>query len=198
MLDGEVAATGGGEYGNTEMELAGSSLLLEDFPEASEVWMSHRDAVEKAPAGFTVTARTPGASVAAMEDRSRGFYGVQFHPEVTHTPGGMDVIERFLYRACGARAGWTADSIIETEVEAYAARWGMRGRCADFREAWIRRSPPPWCTGRSETVSPVCSWTTDCSARASLNRWKRCSVKTSPPTSSMSRRRRAFWMHWPA
>ena len=124
LLDGKVAATGGGEFGNTQMELAGSSLLLEDFPEVSDVWMSHRDAVEKAPAGFTVTARTPGASVAAMEDRNRGFYGVQFHPEVTHTPGGMDVIERFLYRACGARAGWTADSIIETEVEAIRRQVG--------------------------------------------------------------------------
>lgn len=117
LLGGRVAATGGGEFGNTTMELAGSSLLLEDFPEVSEVWMSHRDAVEKAPPGFTVTARTPGASVAAMEDRHRGFYGVQFHPEVTHTPQGMDVLKRFLYGACGTGDSWTAESIIEREVE---------------------------------------------------------------------------------
>ncbi|MDE0231752.1 MAG: glutamine-hydrolyzing GMP synthase [bacterium] len=116
LLGGRVAATGGGEFGNTAMEVEGPSVLLEDFPEVSEVWMSHRDAVEKAPDGFTVTARTPGASVAAMEDRDRGFYGVQFHPEVTHTPKGMDVLKRFLYDACGVQASWTAQSIIDREV----------------------------------------------------------------------------------
>ncbi|MDE0122798.1 MAG: glutamine-hydrolyzing GMP synthase [bacterium] len=116
MLGGTVAATGGGEFGNTAMELVGSSLLLKDLPETSEVWMSHRDAVERAPGGFSVTARTPGASVAAMEDRERGFYGVQFHPEVTHTPRGIEVLKRFLYDACGVQASWTAQSIIEREV----------------------------------------------------------------------------------
>ncbi|MDE0132379.1 MAG: glutamine-hydrolyzing GMP synthase [bacterium] len=116
LLGGRVAATGGGEFGNTTMQLAGSSLLLEGFPEVSEVWMSHRDAVVEAPGGFSVTARTPGASVAAMEDRHRGFYGVQFHPEVTHTPKGIEVLKRFLYEACGVQASWTAQSIIEREV----------------------------------------------------------------------------------
>ena len=116
LLGGRVAATGGGEFGNTAMELAGPSLLLEDLPELSDVWMSHRDAVEEAPDGFTVTARTPGASVAAMEDRNRGFYGVQFHPEVTHTPKGIEVLKRFLYDACGVRDSWTAQSIIDMQV----------------------------------------------------------------------------------
>ena len=116
LLGGRVTATGGGEFGKTTMQLEGSSLLLEDFPEVSEVWMSHRDAVEEAPGGFSVTARTPGASVAAMEDRDRGFYGVQFHPEVTHTPRGIEVLKRFLYDACGVQASWTAQSIIEREV----------------------------------------------------------------------------------
>ncbi len=124
LLGGKVEATGGGEFGNTTMELNGSSLLLQDFAEVSEVWMSHRDAVEEPPPGFTVTARTPGASVAAMENPDRGFYGVQFHPEVTHTPGGIEVLKRFLHGACGARADWTADSIIETEVEAVRRRVG--------------------------------------------------------------------------
>lgn len=124
LLGGRVEATGGGEFGNTTMQLAGSSLLLEDFADVSEVWMSHRDAVEEAPDGFAVTARTPGAAVAAMEDRDRGFYGVQFHPEVTHTPGGLEVLKRFLYQACGVRADWTADFIIEREVEAISRQVG--------------------------------------------------------------------------
>ena len=124
LLGGRVAATGGGEFGNTTMQLAEASLLLEDFPEVSEVWMSHRDAVEEAPRGFSVTARTPGASVAAMEDRDRGFYGVQFHPEVTHTPRGIEVLKRFLYDACGVQASWTAQSIIEREVRSVRQQIG--------------------------------------------------------------------------
>ena len=124
LLGGQVVATGGGEFGNTIMEPDDSSLLLQDLPPVCDVWMSHRDAVAKPPPGFTVTAHTPGAVVAAMENRDAGLYGVQFHPEVTHTPQGMDVLKRFLYGACGARGDWTARSIIETEVEDARQRIG--------------------------------------------------------------------------
>ena len=164
------------------MELNGSSLLLEDFAEVSEVWMSHRDAVEQPPPGFTVTARTPGASVAAMENPDRGFYGVQFHPEVTHTPGGMGVLRRFLHGACGARADWTADSIIETEVEAVRRRVGESRAVCGLSEEWIRQWPPLWCTGRIEIVLPVCSWTTACSAPVRPSRWRRCSAPNFRPS----------------
>ena len=116
-MGGKVAATGGGEFGATTMQLNQPSLLLRDLPEVSQVWMSHRDAVVKAPPGFSVTAHTPGAEVAAMENSDLALYGVQFHPEVTHTPLGMEVLQRFLYDACGSTASWTAESIIETEVE---------------------------------------------------------------------------------
>lgn len=114
---GVVSATGAGEFGNTVLDTLGPSLLLQDLPSPADVWMSHRDAVVEAPEGFRVTARTPGAAVAAMENPRLGLYGVQFHPEVTHTPQGMEVLQRFLYGACGARGSWTAESIIETEVE---------------------------------------------------------------------------------
>ena len=117
LMGGTVAATGGGEFGNTTMEVSRPSLLLADFPPVSDVWMSHRDAVVDPPPGFAVTAGTPGAAVAAMENSELGLYGVQFHPEVTHTPMGMEVLRRFLFGACGAQASWTAQSIIETEVE---------------------------------------------------------------------------------
>ncbi len=116
-MGGRVAATGGGEFGHTTMAITEPSLLLKDLPPVSEVWMSHRDAVVEAPEGFGVTAETPGAAVAAMENPDLDLYGVQFHPEVTHTPLGMEVLRRFLYGACGARGTWTADSIIETQVE---------------------------------------------------------------------------------
>ena len=98
LLGGQVVATGGGEFGNTIMEPDDSSLLLQDLPPVCDVWMSHRDAVAKPPPGFTVTAHTPGAVVAAMENRDAGLYGVQFHPEVTHTPQGMDVFEEISLR----------------------------------------------------------------------------------------------------
>ena len=124
MMGGTVAATGGGEFGHTTMETSRPSVLLEDSPPVSDVWMSHRDAVVEAPPGFRVTAGTPGASVAAMENPDLGLYGVQFHPEVTHTPGGIKVLQKFLYRACGAQASWTASSIIETQVEAIRRQVG--------------------------------------------------------------------------
>jgi GMP synthase (glutamine-hydrolysing) len=124
LMGGEVEATGGGEFGHTTMTTDQPSILLEDFPKTSDVWMSHRDAVVQAPPGFRVTASTPGASVAAMENPDRGLYGVQFHPEVTHTPRGMEVLEKFLYRACNAQESWTARSIIETQVEAIRRQVG--------------------------------------------------------------------------
>ena len=124
LVGGKVAATGGGEFGNTSMETHHPSLLLRQFPPVSEVWMSHRDAVVEPPPGFAVTASTPGAAVAAMENPDLGLYGVQFHPEVTHTPMGMEVLRRFLHEACGAQASWTAQSIIEREVENVGRRIG--------------------------------------------------------------------------
>lgn len=116
LMGGRVLATGGGEFGNTTMETSRPSTLLTDFPQISQVWMSHRDAVVQPPAGFAVTADTPGTSVAAMENPALGLYGVQFHPEVTHTPNGMEVLKRFLYDACGIQPSWTAESIIQREV----------------------------------------------------------------------------------
>ena len=124
-LDGTVAANDVAEYGRTALTVANDeSLLLSDLPVEQEVWMSHRDAVTGTPSGFTVTASTVDVPVAAMEDRSRGLYGVQFHPEVAHTPHGQDVLRRFLYEACGARPTWTNVSIIEQSVEAIRAAVG--------------------------------------------------------------------------
>jgi GMP synthase (glutamine-hydrolysing) len=88
-LGGTVAKTGQGEYGRTELHVEGSSLLFADLPVDETVWMSHGDSITDAPAGFAVTARTDAVPVAAFEDRDRGIYAVQFHPEVAHTEHGL-------------------------------------------------------------------------------------------------------------
>ena len=118
LAGGEVANTGGAEYGNTTLEVTGGSVLLAELPSTQQVWMSHRDQVTAAPPGFVSVATSEGAAVAAMEDRERAMYGVQFHPEVAHTPRGAEMMKHFLYDVCGATPSWTSHSIIESQVAA--------------------------------------------------------------------------------
>jgi GMP synthase (glutamine-hydrolysing) len=131
QLGGEVRRTGSGEYGRTPLELSGAaSLLFSDLPVEQQVWMSHGDSIVAAPAGFTVTATTPGTPVAALEDRERGVFGVQFHPEVVHTERGQELLKAFLYDVCGCRPSWTKVSIIEQAVaEVQAAVGSERVLC---------------------------------------------------------------------
>src|SRR3974377_970467 len=129
-LGGEVAKTGQGEYGRTDLHVEGSPLLFADQPGAQVVWMSHGDSITRAPEGFAVTARTDAVPVAAFEDRDRAIYGVQFHPEVAHTQFGMDVLKAFLYDGAGCRPTWTNVSIIEHAVAEIRAQVGdARGIC---------------------------------------------------------------------
>lgn len=124
-LGGEVGATGQREYGGTGLVLEqAGGVLLQDFPTEDSVWMSHGDAVTMVPDGFRITSHTEAIPVAAMEDVERGLYGVQFHPEVTHTPRGMEVFKRFLYDACDLLPDWTAANIIEESVESIRAQVG--------------------------------------------------------------------------
>ncbi len=131
QLGGRVERTGRGEYGRTPLSLT-PSLLFADWPEGgSDVWMSHADSIAEAPPGFLVTASTPEAPVAALEDRQRRIYGVQFHPEVVHTNHGQDLLERFLFDICGARPTWTHTNIIEAATEAVRSQVGSaRVLCA--------------------------------------------------------------------
>jgi GMP synthase (glutamine-hydrolysing) len=115
-LAGEVRATGLREYGRTELFVDEPGVLLADLPAIDKVWMSHGDTVVRAPDGFRVTAHTESTPVAAMEDRERGLFGVQFHPEVAHTPRGLDVMKRFLYEGCGLLPDWTPANVIERSV----------------------------------------------------------------------------------
>ena len=100
-LGGTVARTGLSEFGKTALSVHKKGLILESMRPEEQCWMSHRDSITAPPPGFEVLASSSGAPVAAMEDRERGFYAVQFHPEVVHTPKGMDVLRSFLYKACG-------------------------------------------------------------------------------------------------
>ncbi len=123
-LGGTVAQTGQGEYGRTELHVEGSSLLFGELPVDEVVWMSHGDSITEAPSGFTVTARTAATPVAGLEDRDRGIYAVQFHPEVAHTEHGLEILESFLFDAAGCRPTWTNVSIIENAVAEIRAQVG--------------------------------------------------------------------------
>ena len=124
QLGGEVARSGVGEYGRTALQVTASSALFGELPLQQEVWMSHADSIVAAPPGFSVTARTEAVPVAALEDLERALFGVQFHPEVVHTPRGQEILKHFLYDVCGCRPSWTMVSIIEQAVESVRARVG--------------------------------------------------------------------------
>jgi GMP synthase (glutamine-hydrolysing) len=123
-LGGEVAATGQREYGATSLTVEPGSRLLQDFAGSSTVWMSHGDAVTREPEGFRVTAHTDQIPIAAMEDPERGLFAVQFHPEVSHTQHGQEVMKRFLYEGCGLLPDWTPTNIIDDQVVKIRAQVG--------------------------------------------------------------------------
>lgn len=125
-LGGRVGRTGTREYGHTEVRIdeGAHSRLLAGTPAVQTVWMSHGDAVEQAPEGFTVTASTDQTPVAAFEDASRGLYGVQWHPEVHHSEYGQLLLETFLHQCSGIGTDWTPGSIIDDQVARIRAQVG--------------------------------------------------------------------------
>ena len=129
-LGGVVQRTGASEFGKAELE-AGESELFRDLPTDQTVWMSHRDSVTAAPTGAFVTASSPSTPIAAFEDRERRLYGVQFHPEVAHTPNGQEILKNFLYEVAGAPPTWTPAAVIEEQVARIRATVGSeRVLCA--------------------------------------------------------------------
>ena len=122
-LGGTVAHTGTSQYGRTELKVLGGELHS-GLPSVQPVWMSHGDAVTAAPDGFDVVASSPGASVAAFESRDRRLAGVQYHPEVMHTPYGQRVLSRFLHDFAGLGADWTPANIATALVEQVQAQIG--------------------------------------------------------------------------
>ncbi|MDO8886003.1 glutamine-hydrolyzing GMP synthase [Candidatus Oleimmundimicrobium sp.] len=117
MLGGEVAKTGKSEYGKTKLFAKEDTLLFKEIPLEQSVWMSHRDSVKTMPTGFELVASTESTKVAAMENVEKNIYGVQFHPEVAHTPFGLDILKNFLYIACQCNPSWTMVSIIERSIK---------------------------------------------------------------------------------
>ena len=112
-------AGSGSEYGNTKLTLVSESALFSGIPENSVCWMSHTDCVTSLPEGFSVTAKTDGCPVAAYASEKLGLYGVQFHPEVTHTEHGNTVLKNFVFRVCGCRGEWRMDDFAASAVEKY-------------------------------------------------------------------------------
>ena len=123
-LGGEVAHSEVGEYGPATLACDNSSSLFRDTPLEQTVWMSHRDAVDRVPAGFHVTARTEVCPVAAMECPERKLYSTQFHPEVRHTEYGQQILKNFLFGVCGLEASWTMDNLVETMCDDIRATVG--------------------------------------------------------------------------
>ena len=125
QLGGKVSRGGRGEYGRTTLtRTANSSLLPSTLGASATVWMSHFDAVTQLPVGFVATASTPDAPMAVIENDGRKIWGVQYHPEVVHSEGGQDLIERFLHELVGAPRTWTMSSIVEDQVAAIRRQVG--------------------------------------------------------------------------
>ena len=117
LTGGEVGGSGSNEYGKTKIKLDLDSPLFEDLKPSETCWMSHKDCVEKIPSGFKVIASTPNVPIAGIEEPDKKFFGIQFHPEVVHTPAGMDILRNFLFDICGCAPNWTMVSIIESETK---------------------------------------------------------------------------------
>ena len=124
-LGGKVEQAPAGEFGRTELTLRDSGgRLLEGLPAEQQCWMSHRDTVFEPPPSFDALASSPESPVAAFEHSGKGLYGIQFHPEVVHTPHGTEVLTRFLRDIAGCAERWSPASVIDEQVEAIRAQVG--------------------------------------------------------------------------
>ena len=124
LLGGTVQHAETREYGSTDMVTDQGSALFAKVPQTTSCWMSHTDFIAVPPAGFAITAHTSSCPVAAMEDRERKLYAVQFHPEVQHTPQGQDILRGFLFDVCGCVGDWLMSSFIDRSVSAIREKVG--------------------------------------------------------------------------
>jgi GMP synthase (glutamine-hydrolysing) len=115
-LGGRVELAEAGEFGRTQLTVREPGRLLAGLPREQTCWMSHRDSVFAPPPGFTALAASPSSPVAALESVERGLYGIQFHPEVAHTPYGTAILENFLTAVCGAHRAWTPARVAEDQI----------------------------------------------------------------------------------
>jgi GMP synthase (glutamine-hydrolysing) len=115
-LGGKVEEAEVGEFGRSDLTVTEHGRLLKGMPKEQTCWMSHRDTVIEPPPGFTALASSSVSPVAAVEDAERGIYGIQFHPEVVHTPYGQEILTRFLTEVCGCERTWSAKGIVEDQI----------------------------------------------------------------------------------
>jgi GMP synthase (glutamine-hydrolysing) len=123
-LGGRVEAAEVGEFGRSQLTVREHGRLLNGLPAEQTCWMSHRDTVFEAPPGFTALASSTASPVAALESVERGIYGIQFHPEVVHTPYGQEVLKTFLRDICECEMTWSAASIVEEQIAQIRAQVG--------------------------------------------------------------------------
>lgn len=121
---GKIERAARREYGLAELNVDDDQDLFKNVRAASEAWMSHGDALAAPPANYDVLAHTENSPLAAIADRQRKFYGVQFHPEVTHTNEGRQILKNFLYGICGCQGGWNPESFVETAIADIRERVG--------------------------------------------------------------------------
>jgi len=126
-LGGEVQGAEVGEFGRSTLTVTEPGRLLAGLPLEQTCWMSHRDTVFEPPPGFTALASSSESPVAALESVERDVYGIQFHPEVVHTPYGQDIITRFLEEICGCERSWSASSVIDDQIARIRAQVGDGG-----------------------------------------------------------------------
>ncbi|MGH2834103.1 MAG: glutamine-hydrolyzing GMP synthase [Solirubrobacteraceae bacterium] len=123
-LGGRVEQAEVGEFGRSDLTVSEPGLLLAGMPREQTCWMSHRDTVFEPPEGFVALASSTTSPVAALEDLKRNIYGIQFHPEVVHTPYGQEILTRFLTEVCGCERTWSPASIVDDQIKAIRAQVG--------------------------------------------------------------------------
>jgi GMP synthase (glutamine-hydrolysing) len=123
-LGGRVEQAEKGEFGRSDLHVQEPGALFRGMPREQTCWMSHRDTVFEPPPGFTSLASSSCSPVAAVEDSRRGVYGIQFHPEVVHTPYGQEILTRFLSQVCECERTWSPASIIEDQIQRIRAQVG--------------------------------------------------------------------------
>jgi GMP synthase (glutamine-hydrolysing) len=124
QLGGRVVPADRREYGKTQLDVDDDTDLFRGLNRELVCWMSHGDSVATPPPGFKITAHTPSVPVAAIANQERRLFGVQFHPEVVHTPWGTEIIRNFLFNQCGAKGLWTMESFIRDATEAIRRQVG--------------------------------------------------------------------------